>query len=452
MIAIGLIEQLSRDTSAAVTYFFCQNANDEINTLESIVKGLILQLVRQQKQLVEPLQRRWDVEKGQFYENINSWRELWDIFLEMLTNCTCQKVYVIVDALDECRGDGMADFLKCLVRTGLQHPSKIKWLLTSRPLYSAEQELLSGSEQVLLSLELNSEHISKSVNTYITSKVGELDRRYYYGMGLRLEIEAELGAKAENTFLWVSLVCKELEGVDPSKIMTTIQNLPPGLHPLYKKALDQIKEGKSAIVKECLRLLKVMMLVYRPLDKAEASSVIDSSQQSSSLNEVIDRCASFFNMRGTNIEFVHQSARDYLDGENGQSTLNLYEDYGQGEIALSCLSYLTDHLEMNPAKLPRPDSTRPLELMQNNSLVVSLDYAVTFWTQHLESASAKQTILIQTVFIEQGKLERFLRTKFLEWLECLSLLNELPHATRALKILSNIVDVRIMHSIHMSII
>jgi len=195
-----------------------------------------------------------------------------------------------------------------------------------------------------------------------------------------------------------------------------------------------------------------MMLVYRPLDKAEASSVIDPSQQSSSLDEVVDQCASFFNMRGTNIEFVHQSARDYLDGENGQSTLNLYEDYGQGEIALTYLSYLTEHLEMNPARLPRPDSTRPLGLMQNNSLVVSLDYAATFWAQHLESASAKQTILIQTVFIEQGKLERFLRTKFLEWLECPSLLNELSHATKALKILSNIVDVRIVHSIHMSVI
>jgi hypothetical protein len=32
---------------------------------------------------------------------------------------------VIVDALDECQDDGIADLLKRLVRTGLYHPSKL---------------------------------------------------------------------------------------------------------------------------------------------------------------------------------------------------------------------------------------------------------------------------------------------------------------------------------------
>jgi len=99
---------------------------------------------------------------------------------------------------------------------------------------------------VLLGLELNSEHISRSVDIYVTSKVDELGRRYHYKKELKLEIEAELRAKVKNTFLWVSLVCKELEGVDPSKIMTTIQNLPPGLHPPYRKALDQIKGRQTS--------------------------------------------------------------------------------------------------------------------------------------------------------------------------------------------------------------
>jgi len=59
IIAICLIEQLSLQhaASALVTYFFCQNADTELNTLESIIKGLIFQLIEQQKPLGESLRR-----------------------------------------------------------------------------------------------------------------------------------------------------------------------------------------------------------------------------------------------------------------------------------------------------------------------------------------------------------------------------------------------------------
>ena len=40
-----------------MTYFFCQNANYELNILEAIIKSLILQLVNQQQKLKESLQR-----------------------------------------------------------------------------------------------------------------------------------------------------------------------------------------------------------------------------------------------------------------------------------------------------------------------------------------------------------------------------------------------------------
>ena len=108
----------------------------------------------------------------------------------MLDRWKCGRLYLIVDALDECQSEGMANFLRLLVRTGLNRPSKIKWLLTSRPLDSAEQELLAGSEQMCVSLELSSPQVSDAVTAYITSKAGELDRRHGYGQTLRQEIVA----------------------------------------------------------------------------------------------------------------------------------------------------------------------------------------------------------------------------------------------------------------------
>ncbi|KFY28683.1 hypothetical protein V491_00343 [Pseudogymnoascus sp. VKM F-3775] len=436
MISIGLIERFSlpQDESTVVTYFFCQNADYELKTLEAIIKGLILQLVNQQKYLKESLRRRWDTINERFDEDVTSWRTLWNIFLEMLHQCKCARVYVIVDALDECQDDGMADLLKLIVRTGLDQPSKIKWLLTSRPLDSAERELLAGSDQVGVSLELNQKHLSKVVKSYITSKAIELDHRHHYGPMLRQEVEAELASKAEDTFLWVSLVCRRLESMPKDKALATIQGFPPGLPAFYCRVFKQLNEGESAVVKGCMRLLKAMTLAYRPLNVEEVGSIIGLSEQLITIEAWIDRCASFVKRRGIDIEFVHQSARDYLAGKDGQSILDPYEHYGHSEIALNCLSHLTERLKINLVDLPHPDSTR--ESMKRNALIVSVDYAANFWAQHLECV--KRTTLIQSALAKQGEVDTFLRTKLLEWLECLSLLDRL---LRAIEILNTLADV-----------
>ena len=86
--------------------------------------------------------------------------------------------------------------------------------------------------------------------------------------------------------------------------------------------------------------------------------------------------------------------------------------------------------------------------MEKNALAVSVDYAASFWVQHLDFV--KQTTLIQNALAEQGEVGTFLRTKFLEWLECLSLFDRLPSAIEILYTLTDVV--RIRHSISTNII
>ncbi|KAM0139575.1 hypothetical protein ACHAO1_002947 [Botrytis cinerea] len=437
MMSIGLIERLTfpQDESTVVTYFFCQNADYELNTLQAIIKGLILQLVDQQKELIEYLRDHWDTRKERFNKDMTSWRTLWEIFYKMLYRCKCPKIYLIINALNECQDDSMADLLKLIVRTGLDRPSKIEWLLTIRPLHIAEWELLVGFEQVMINLKLNSTHISKGVTSYVVNKVAALDHRNAYGPDLCQKIKNGLTEKAEDTCMWVSLVCKELESVPRDKALNKTQDFPPGLHLFYHRALDQLRKGEPDIAKGCMRLLRVMMLVYRPLNVMEVDGVLGLSNFVTS-GALVDRCASFSKMRGTDIEFVHQSARDYLVGENGKCILDTSELYGHHEIVVSCLSYLSQKLKVNLVDLPRPDST--WLSMEQNELLRSLDYSATFWAQHLEGA--RWEIPMQSAPIEQRVIHTFLCSKFLEWLECLSLLDKLPRATEVLEILKNKAD------------
>jgi hypothetical protein len=422
MMSIGLIEKLERrshphEQPPVMAYFFCQNTNYELNTIEGIIKGLILCLVNQQKELYEPLRRRWDSDNRRFTEDLTSWRALWSIFLDMLDRCKSQRIYVIIDALDECQDRDVAAFMQLIVRTGLV--LKVKWLLTSRPFDSAGRELLTASDQVMVSLDLNTDHISKAVKSYITQKTAELDRRHHYGPALCQQLEAELTEKAEDTYLWVSLVCKRLESVAQAHLLATIKELPPGLTPFYHQIFNKLREGEPAVVDSSMRLLKVMLTVYRPLRKEEVSSVTGLALEDTAIELLVDRCASFVRKRGVNIEF-----------------------------ALSCLRYLSQHLKVNLVNLPRPDSERgswkSLRDMTGKGPLESVDYAATFWAQHL--GDARSTKLSRDTLGHEGEVVAILRAKLLEWFECLSLLDQLPRAIEALKILVDTVQVSLLNN------
>ena len=76
------------------------------------------------------------------------------------------------------------------------------------------------------------------------------------------------------------------------------------------------------------------MLAYRPLKVAEVGSVTGLSDSEEDIAALVDQCASFIKMRGTVIEFVHQSAPDYLSGKNRPSVLDNLERYGNAEVCI----------------------------------------------------------------------------------------------------------------------
>jgi hypothetical protein len=62
MMAIGITERLlsASDNSVLVTFFSCQNADSQLNTIAAILEGLILRLLYQNHGLEDILLNRWD--------------------------------------------------------------------------------------------------------------------------------------------------------------------------------------------------------------------------------------------------------------------------------------------------------------------------------------------------------------------------------------------------------
>lgn len=71
---------------------------------------------------------------------------------------------------------------------------------------------------------------------------------------------------------------------------------------------------------------------------------------------LVARCSSFVQLRKGIVQFVHQSARDHLSGENGQSPLDSSTSYEHLELAMDCLSRLNRDLKAN---LPDLTGTEP---------------------------------------------------------------------------------------------
>lgn len=445
MMSIGLIELLSqRSDNTIVIYSFFQNANNQLNTVGSVLKGLIYRLAHQKKELKASLRSRWDREKERFIEDVESWRVLWNILLEMLDRCT-SKVFIVVDALDECQGSGRGDFLKLLIRNGLDHGAKIKWLLTSRPLEVAEKTLLAVREQMQVSLELNPGHISQSIDAYIEFKVRELSLEHRYEETLIEQLKTDLNRRAEGTFLWVSLVCQRLETTHENNVLATLEKLPPRLSDLYHLSLLQLSADPSEYTRLCLRLLKTMMLAFRPLRLEEFSSVTGKSIPEDTLDKLVKLCTSFVRIQNGSIEFIHQSARDYLAGDHGWAILDSYVELSHYHVVSSCIAYLSERLKVNLIGLPRSDSgsdswrSTAEKDKANIELLNSLDYAATYWVQHLLEIEPTETT--RYGLIDHGPVEEFLHGKMLEWLEYLSLQGALSRAFELFQTLLSVTKV-----------
>jgi hypothetical protein len=86
---------------------------------------------------------------------------------------------------------------------------------------------------------------------------------------LQAEVQQQLRDKAEGTFLWVSLVCRELEGVPLYRTQKVLQALPPGLHPLYDRMMAQVNAQDVETGGYCKPVLGAITLAFRPLGATE---------------------------------------------------------------------------------------------------------------------------------------------------------------------------------------
>src|SRR5438046_1827874 len=88
MLLIGVVSELQKlrsiQDSGLLSYFFCQGTDSSLNNATAVLRGLIYQLLDQQRSLISHLRKDYDKAGRQLFEDVNAFVALSRIFTKML--------------------------------------------------------------------------------------------------------------------------------------------------------------------------------------------------------------------------------------------------------------------------------------------------------------------------------------------------------------------------------
>ena len=120
----------------------------------------------------------------------------------------------------------------------------MRWLLSSRPEVDLLAELkdlgTDSSDTSETFVELDTQRLAAPVNAYIDHKLMILKRRKGYKDSVLAKVAHKVRQRAEDTFLWVALLFKELGLVDGWDAVEAVRKIPPGLTDLYGYIMTKI--------------------------------------------------------------------------------------------------------------------------------------------------------------------------------------------------------------------
>ncbi len=146
--------------------------------------------------------------------------------------------------------------------------------------------------------------------------------------------------------------------------------------------------------------------------------------------KIVGLCGSFLTITGETVFLIHQSAKEYLIA-NYESLQPAGIIRGHVNISIHCIDTMSSELKRNMYSLKygfKPKDIRPPE----PDPLTSVRYACIFWADHLSSLDIRCSEL-QGELVDDGRVHRFLKERFLQWLESISLMGRLSDGIQSLR-------------------
>ena len=342
MISSFLVEELAllaeRSSQMTLAYYFCDDKDEKRRTATAVLRGLLLQLLRQRPVLFKHIQTQFDISRDSLFSNFHA---LWRIFVSIVQDPEAGEVCCLIDALDECEKESRQLFLNDLTKLFCSQQSKkpfLKLIVISRQENDIE-ESLSTVSSTIQNIQIDSGKVNQDLSKFINLKVDELATKKRYSSDTKNMIKQALTEKAGGTFLYVSLVLDDLKKTKiTSQVRQKLQMLPPDLNNVYDRILSNIDIDYVEVAK---LILCWVVVARRPLMVKELAMVRALSTEEWESNtvppqDVLDelkdgfKCCEplvYLDTVENTVNLVHQSAKDYLLGRHLQENAKNLSQY-----------------------------------------------------------------------------------------------------------------------------
>jgi hypothetical protein len=418
MLLCGMMKELRRSTTGLLSYFFCQATDKRINNATAVLQGLLYMIFYQQPSLISNVRQK-DLINEPLPDNSNALIVLSGIFNYILRDSSLKDTCVIIDALDECVAD-LKDLLELIMQESSESASRIKWIVSSRPNNAViERTLRLDGPRMKLSLDEKdyAEQVARVVDTYIDRSVCKLakDNKYdEFDEALQGKVRDKLRQKANGTFLWVSLVSKSLEEVEPCDVLVLIDEMPSELTVLYKRMLDQTQTLNRLDAERCRLLLSTVTTAKEPLRLEELGILSGLPKEVADKKDIIARmvnkCGSFLTIQHESVYIVHQSANDFLRKEGLTTIFPSGASDVHYRMFLASIRMLLNTLKRDMYKLQAPGFPIDLVKRPKLDLLAAARYRCVYWVDHLHDSG---DFLRNEDFRNESDIDQFMRKKYL---------------------------------------
>ncbi|KAK6991838.1 WD40 repeat-like protein, partial [Favolaschia claudopus] len=346
-------------------------------------------------------------------------------------------IIIILDALDECGSRLSRHALLSIISSEFPRlPHFVRILITSRP----EADLIDHFQNHFPRMNLDLETSADDVQLFIHHEIAQIGSRKCLGSTWVTQNDISALIKLANgLFIWASTALRFIDGFKPlEKMKTLITGKPTHLNDLYDVALqnayllhDESFTRAAHPVLTCLVLAKI------PLDAETLDALLGFGTQRADTAEVLKYLGCVVQWGPNNHACIlHASFADYITGIHpSKQPWAVNPLIGHCSLAVECLLVLTNQLRFNMCSFTNshvlnddvPDLFNKTMIAMKSPLV----YASCFWFHHMREAGFDPELL--------AVLKTFLQTKFLFWLEALSLLDHASSALPALHIALNYV-------------
>ncbi|KAK0725155.1 NACHT domain-containing protein [Lasiosphaeris hirsuta] len=404
MLLCGIINELERAMVAGghchnLAYYFCQATDSRINSAIAVLRGLIYLLVHRQPRLLSRLP-----ENIYPSDNAIAWIVLSRVFREMLEDPNLKVTYLVIDALDECITD-LPKLLDLIVCTSSE---RVKWLVASQNRLMIERKLRFSDRLIEfgLGLETNVEQVSCDIDGYIDNKLSGLISLWELSKG---EVES-----------W--------------HVLPIVEDVPRGLDGMYERMLTEIEQYRWD-ADFCRRILSVVTVTYRPLHLAEIGALSRLLEQitksTENVRKIVAKCRSFLTVRDNRIYLVHQSAKDYLSDRASTLLFPHGVAMAHHDILDRSMKLLSDKLQYDIYGLYEPEFPIDQVRVPDPDPLTTVRYSCVYWVNHLSDSISGTNVNLDTFLQDDGAVHTFLKTKYLYWLETLSLLRAMSEGVIA---------------------